>query len=307
MTWMVLLGLGLAAGVFVITDDDDDNTSSDSGGGGDTGGGTDTGGGSSIDPFIGDSEDNTIEGDADNNTILGKNGDDELDGGAGDDRVFGDGGKDSVEGGEGDDSIFGGHGRDLVMGGEGDDLERGGRDADVLIDSTGADTLHGDTGSDLIIASGTMDADAQAALEADPSPESGIGNLLDQLLIDFSADSDSEGDRVYGGQGDDTVIFGVNDTVSGGDGADTFVTASWLEGQEAATVTDFNPEEDQLVYAYDPADGEPELTMELVEQPDGSTNAVVSANGEIILRVQDQDETFDLAEHILLVNGVRAA
>ncbi|MGR3622979.1 calcium-binding protein [Pseudophaeobacter sp.] len=306
MLWMALVGLGLVAGIVLITDDDDE-TAADTGGGSDSGGGTDTGGGSNIDPFIGDSSNDTIAGDDADNTILGKNGTDDLDGNLGDDRIFGDGGDDSVDGGAGNDSVYGGHGDDLVMGGEDDDLNRGGRDKDVLIDATGTDTLYGDAGADLIIASGTMDAAAQTAFEASPTPENGIGNLLDQLQIDFSADSDTEGDRVYGGIGDDTVVFGVNDTVSGGEGADTLVTASWLEGQEAATVTDFDPVEDQLVYAYDPADGEPVLTMELVEQEDGSTNAVVSANGQIVLRLQDQDESFDLAEHILLVNGVRAA
>lgn len=312
MMWMALLGIGLVAGIAFIIDDDDDAPAvsgggDDTGGGTDTGGGNDTGGGADIDSFIGASGDDEIEGDAENNTILGKNGTDTLDGNGGDDRVFGDGGADSVQGGEGNDSVFGGNGEDLVQGGEDDDLVRGGRNDDVLIDTTGTDRLQGDGGDDLIIASGTMDPDAEAAFLADPTPENGIGNLLDQLQIDFSADSDTEGDQAFGGSGDDTVIFGVNDTVGGGSGADTFVTASWLEGQEAATVTDFDPAEDQLMYAYDPADGEPELTVELIENSDGTSDAVISANGSEVIRVLDQDDSFDLTEHVLLLNGVRAA
>lgn len=306
MVWMAALGIALVAGLVLIIDDDDDSTT-DTSGGSDTDGGTDTGGGADIDSFIGASGDDEIEGDDENNTILGKNGTDTLDGNAGDDRVFGDGGNDSVQGGEGNDSVFGGNGEDLVKGGEDDDLVRGGRNDDVLIDSTGADRLQGDGGDDLIVASGTMDADASAAFEANPVPDNGIGNLLDQLLIDFSADSDTEGDEAFGGSGDDTVIFGVNDTVGGGSGADTFVTASWLEGQDAATVTDFDPAEDQLMYAYDPAEGIPELTVEMVENDDGTTDAIVSANGSEVIRVLEQDDTFDLSENILLINGVRVA
>ncbi|WP_278921553.1 calcium-binding protein [Pseudophaeobacter profundi] len=323
MLWMALLGVGLIAGVaFIIDDDDDDNISSDTdggsdtSGGGDTGGGdtgggddtggTDTGGGDSIDPFTGASGDDEIVGDETDNTILGKNGTDNLDGGDGDDRVFGDGGHDTVQGGAGDDSVFGGHGNDLVMGGEDDDQSRGGRDDDVLIDATGTDTLHGDGGNDVIVASGTMDATAEAEFLANPEPDNGIANLLDQLQIDFSDDSDTEGDHVFGGSGDDTVIFGVNDTVTGGSGADTLLTASWLEGGDAATVTDFTPDEDRLIYAYDPADGEPDLSMEMVENDDGTSDAVISANGAVVIRVEDQDDSFDLAEHLLLVNGVRS-
>ncbi|MEP2718573.1 type I secretion protein [Pseudophaeobacter sp.] len=306
MAWMIALGVAAVAGLFLIFDDDDDPVT-DTGGGSDTGGGNDTGGGDEVDPFVGASGDDEIEGDAEDNTILGKNGMDTLDGNAGNDRVFGDGGQDSVQGGEGNDSVFGGRGDDLVQGGEGDDLVRGGRNDDVLIDTTGTDRLQGDGGDDLIIASGTMDPAAAEAFLADPEPDNGIANLLDQLLIDFSADSDTEGDQAFGGSGDDTVIFGVDDTVGGGSGADTFVTASWLEGQEAATITDFDTEEDRLIYAFDPADGEPALTMELVENRDGTSDAVISANGSEVIRVLEQDDSFDLAEHILLINGARAA
>ncbi|WP_122073813.1 hypothetical protein [Pseudophaeobacter sp. EL27] len=127
-----------------------------------------------------------------------------------------------------------------------------------------------------------MDPDSEAAFLANPELENGIGNLLDQLQIDFSTDSDTEGDRAFGGSGDDTVIFGVNDSVGGGSGADTFLTASYLEGEGAATVSDFDPDEDQLMYAYDPGDGEPDLTVEMVENSDGSSDAVISANGSVV-------------------------
>lgn len=307
MMWMALLGLGLVVGVAFIIDDDDDDTSSNSGGGSDTETDTDTGGGEEIDPFIGASGDDEINGDGEDNTILGKNGDDELNGRAGDDRVFGDGGQDSVDGAFGDDSVYGGHGDDLVLGGNGDDFSRGGRDDDVVVDTTGADVIFGDGDNDLIIASGTMDADASDAFLANPEPDTGIANLLDQLQIDFSEDTDGRGDAIFAGSGDDTVVFGADDTVSGGDGADTLLTASWLEGEDAATVTDFDPEEDRLLYAYDPADGEPVLTMELVENEDGTSDALVSANGAEVMRIEDQDETFDVTEHLLLINGVRSA
>lgn len=290
--WMALLGIGLVAGIALIIDDDDD-APAESGSGGDTGGGTDTGGGADIDSFIGASGDDEIDGDAEDNTILGKNGNDDLDGLAGNDRVFGDGGQDTVDGGEGDDKVFGGNGQDLVLGGEGDDFIRGGRDGDVLVDTSGADTIFGDTGNDLIVSSGNLD----------PATENDLAAVLSQPM-DFTQDADTEGDVVHAGTGDDTVIFGVNDTVTGGTGEDTFMALSWLEGEAAATITDFDPDEDNLVYSYDASQTEPVMTLALQDNGDGTSDALISANGHLVLRVEDQDPaTFDLTEHLVLVVG----
>ncbi len=292
MVWMAALGIALVAGLVLIIDDDDDSTT-DTSGGSDTDGGTDTGGGADIDSFIGASGDDEIEGDDENNTILGKNGDDILDGRGGDDRVFGDGGNDSVDGGEGDDAVFGGNGQDLVLGGEGNDLLRGGRDTDFLVDTDGADTIFGDTGDDLIVSSGNLD----------PATDNDLAAVLLQPM-DFTQDADTEGDVVHAGTGDDTVIFGVGDTVTGGSGTDTFMALSWLEGQPAATITDFNPNEDNLIYSYHESEAEPVMSLSMVENDDGTSDALISANGQLVLRVEDQDpDTFDLAEHLVLAVG----
>lgn len=291
MMWMALLGIGLVAGIAFIIDDDDDDAPADTGSGSDSGG--DTGGGSDVDSFIGASGDDDIDGDAENNTLLGKNGDDSLDGKEGDDRVFGDGGQDSVDGGEGDDEVFGGNGKDLVLGGEGNDLLRGGRDADLLVDTSGADTIYGDTGDDVIVSSGNLD----------PATENDIVAVLAQPM-DFISDADTEGDVVDAGNGDDTVIFGVNDTITGGAGEDTFMALSWLEGGEAATITDFDPDEDNLIYSYDASQTEPVMTVTMQDNDSGSSDALISANGHLVLRVEDQDPaTFDLTKHLVLIEG----
>lgn len=296
MVWMALLGLALVAGVVILVDDDDDDVVT---------GGSGGGGGEETDPHTGGVGDDIILGGEEDDTLLGRNGDDDLNGRRGDDRVFGDGGMDTVSGGMGDDSIYGGNGNDLVLGGDQHDLTRGGRDEDVLIDTVGTDTMYGDGGSDLLIGSGTMSEDAEEALLANPDPENGIANLLDQLQIDLTEDTDRQGDHLDGGSGNDTLLFGVNDTVTGGADADTFITASWLEGHGPAVVTDFDPAEDQLVYAYNRADGDPELTVETSENDDGTSDAVIFANGSEVIRVEGQGETFDIDEHLTLIYGAR--
>lgn len=291
MLWMALLGVGLVAGIVMVVDDDDDDVTTNSGSDGDSG--SDGGGGADIASFIGASGDDEIDGDAGNNTVLGKNGEDTLDGLEGDDRVFGDGGNDSVDGGEGNDSVFGGNGQDLVLGGEGDDLSRGGRDSDLLVDTSGADTIFGDTGNDLIVSSGNLL----------PGTENTIPAVLAQPM-DFTLDADTEGDVVHGGTGDDTMIFGVGDTVTGGTGEDTFLGLSWLEEGEEATITDFDPDEDNLIYSYHASQAEPVMTLSLEDNGDGTSDALISANGELVMRVEDQDpSTFNLTEHLVLVVG----
>lgn len=291
MAWMFLVGFAFIAGIVLIADDDDD-TAVDTSGGSDSGGGSDGGDGGSVEDFVGNANDNEITGDDGDNTILGKNGNDLLDGGEGVDRIFGDGGNDTVDGGPGNDSVFGGNGSDLVIGGEGDDLLHGNRDGDFLIDTSGTDSLFGDKGDDLIVSSGNLLPDTE---------NDALAVLTQQM--DFTTDADTEGDSVNGGAGNDFIIFGVDDTVTGGSGEDTFFAPSWLEPGEAATVTDFDPEEDRLIYSYHETQDEPEMTMRLVENEDGTSDVIVSANGSDVLRVQDQDESFDLSEHLIVVMG----
>ncbi|MGR3759546.1 calcium-binding protein [Roseobacteraceae bacterium NS-SX3] len=309
---MALIALGLVAGVaFIIDDDDDDNENVAAVE--DTETGTDTGGGSGEpdtddDPFEGDSGADSITGDPGDNSLMGRGGDDTLDGAQGSDRVFGDGGNDTVTGGNGADEVFGGRGDDMVQGGRGSDVVRGGSGDDLLVDSTGADTLHGDTGEDVIISSGFLTEEQTAALAANPDLPNGVANVLDTLDAlgaDMSQDTDGRADTVDGGFDDDLLIFGRGDQVTGGHGADTFLGGEWLETGETATITDFNPDEDRLVYGYDPANGEPELSLLTRDNGSGGSDAIVVANGVEVLRVAGQGGTFTLEEHLALIDAAR--
>ena len=155
-----------------------------------------------------------------NDTINGNAADNSLSGGAGSDRIYGSTGNDIIEGGsagvagnylrgdEGNDSITGGNnfddangnmGNDTVATGDGDDFCVGGKDNDVLFGDEGNDFVYGNLGDD--------------------SCTGGGGN-----------------DTVRGGQGTDALCGGGgndfvsgdrgDDTMTGGAGADIFHSSS---------------------------------------------------------------------------------
>jgi hypothetical protein len=83
----------------------------------------------------------TVNGSANNDTILGGAGADTLEGNAGDDHIEGGSGNDTISGGAGDDTLRGDLGVDTISGGAGDDQITGGEGADVLSGGDGADTF----------------------------------------------------------------------------------------------------------------------------------------------------------------------
>lgn len=262
MEFLILLGIGLTIGGVAIALDDDDGVEEQ---------------GPSAEP---------------------SDGDDRLSGSSGDDLILAGEGDDALLGNEGDDRLFGAEGTDILIGGAGDDFLRGGDAADLLIDGDGADTIMGDAGDDVIFASGFLNEEATAGLLANPPAGITEAGIRDLLEFDFSEDADPEGDEVSGGAGNDAIFFGVDDTVSGGAGSDTFLTGHWTEENGGAEITDFDPDEDQIVYGYDRADGFPSLTLQAREAEDGSMDAVLFHNGSEILTVVGQGNSFSLLQNI---------
>jgi Ca2+-binding RTX toxin-like protein len=132
--------------------------------------------------------------------------------GAGDDLVFAD---------DGDDWVYGEAGFDSLFGGKGDDKLFGGTQNDNLYGDCGDDVLHGDSGLSTIKGS------------------------------DFGSDN------LVGGDGNDKLYAGDgNDTLSGGAGKDSFhfkwqdpmINLAALTGRAFATITDFDPNKDRLVF-----------------------------------------------------------
>ncbi|MBF9195203.1 cadherin domain-containing protein [Microvirga terrestris] len=93
--------------------------------------------------LTGNSQDNTVVGGVGNDTLNGEEGDDSIVGGSGNDSIVGGDNDDWLEGGANDDTLLGGEGVDTLVGGHGNDRLDGGAGNNTLDGGAGADTLIG--------------------------------------------------------------------------------------------------------------------------------------------------------------------
>lgn len=136
-------------------------------------------------------------------------------------------GDDVVLAGEGDDTIYGATGDDSVLAGKGDDLLIGGKGRDVLIGGDGDDDLRGYEGADALWG--------------------GDFSMADGALVD-----DLDADTLSGGWGDDILIGGAKDLLTGGAKADTFYAIkNAAEEDNAPIVSDFEVGVDKLGVVVD--------------------------------------------------------
>ncbi|WP_193748749.1 calcium-binding protein [Leisingera sp. ANG-Vp] len=187
--------------------------------------------------------------------------------------LTGTGQNDTIQGGAGDDAISAGNGDERLRGGAGDDLLSGGLMYEVPQDQA-ADALD----------------DFQSGLDVRFTPE-------------FSSVSDDgASDTLVGGDGLDTLIAGDGDVLTGGGGSgNDFVTGYWAEGNTAAVVTDFDLDEDALLYYYPEAEGAPELTVEIEDNGSGGQDSVLYADGSAIMRINGTGGTLSVDVHVRAV------
>lgn len=248
----------------------------------------------------------SLSGTGGDETMLGLEGDDVLWGRGGDDVVFAGIGDDVATGALGNDRVYGSDGDDVVSGLWGDDLLRGGAGDDAIVDTRGADTIFGDSGNDTILASGFLDE--QALLTTALGAEAGETSLQEAFAatmtaanINYETDEDGQGDLINAGGRDDMVVFGLNDTVTGGAGADTLLGGDWITDENAARITDFDAAEDVLVYSA--AEGTtPALSITYSEgATEAEGDAILSNDGVPAIVVQDVGTGFTL-ENVQVIN-----
>ena len=187
------------------------------------------------DTLIGGAGDDQLIGDDGTDTLLGGEGNDTLDGGDGDDFLLGEGGNDSLTGGQGRDALSGGDGADSLNGGTHADFLDGGAGNDALMGWLGDDKLYGGAGADVL-----MGGDGNDYLD---------GTAQESAQVPLS----DRQDYLNGDTGNDTIVAGPGDWATGGEGADEFDLAGWLDqGGGVVTITDYDPAEDRLVLVYDP-------------------------------------------------------
>ena len=175
-----------------------------------------------------------ILGTGGNDTLVGADRADRITGDAGNDILVGNDGADSLDGGAGNDTLVGGNGIDMMFGGAGDDILRPfgtdttpGSDPELVDGGTGTDTLdltgYG-TGVSVTLGItvvngyhvGTVEQSG-STIAALTSIERAVGTSFNDVLIGLGYD-------LLGYQPTEQVS--TNDTLEGGDGADTyFLTA----------------------------------------------------------------------------------
>lgn len=216
-------------------------------------------------------------GTEENDILTGDAGDNLLRALAGDDLVMGEGGDDTLEGGSGQDVLFGGKQADSVSGGAGDDYLVGGK---------GEDTLDGGAGDDVLIGSDQIrDVELTAAIQA-VTDLSDLDALLDSdSYVDLTRDL-GEADLLLGGDGEDALVLGANDTGTSGAGEDLIVIGDWMNTDEGhAVVTDLRDLQtsgDLLVLEYDGTGPAPDLR---IEHDDAEGVSYLFADERLVLEV----------------------
>ncbi|MDB4558781.1 Hint domain-containing protein [Amylibacter sp.] len=152
----------------------------------------------------------------------------------------------TIDGGAGGDSLIGGSGDDTLFGGAGDDTLEGGAGADSLAGGAGLDYVdysNSDAGVSVnlttnVASGGHATGDTLAGIDGI------IGSDFGDTLTGFNAQGVDYTNIFYGGAGADTLDGrGGDDTLFGGDDADTFVYQDGfgndtIEGGEGGTDND---------------------------------------------------------------------
>jgi Ca2+-binding RTX toxin-like protein len=158
-----------------------------------------------IEGVIGTNFSDNISGTGGGDWLRGGLGDDTLEGAGGDDQIFGEGGSDTLNGGAEQDRLSGGDGSDLINGGDGFDVLFGGENSPGFT-------------------------------------ERGLFSiaLVRYARSDLILDTDAQADTLFGGEGDDALFVGYNDSADGGahafQGDSIYVS---LQGATTAVTVDF--------------------------------------------------------------------
>lgn len=220
----------------------------------------------------------------------GGDGADGFAGSDGDDTFNGGGGNDLLAGLDGDDLLLGAKGNDWLLGFDGADHLSGGPGSDVLIGGQGADVLIGGAGDDFIESANLVDESAlQTSLQ-------GIQRISDVVFQYDMTQSPDSGDTVDMGDGNDTVVAGDDDTLTGGEGADEFALGDWISGDAPVEITDFNTAEDVLSFVYNGDGPPPDLTVERDSQ---TGIATLRADGEPVAILRNSAPDFSMQNVVL--------
>lgn len=216
----------LGSGSYTFLGNQEDNYIQGGGTGGTMSGygGNDTLGGGLGDDLMngGDGNDNA-HGGAGNDTLRGNNGNDLLFGELGNDLIKGDDGNDYLEGGDGNDNLQGGAGDDQLFGGAGADSLDGGTGNDLLVGGAGADTYFVDSLTETVVENAGEGLDTIKTRLGSFTLVSQVENLSYIGTDNFTGTGNELANKLLGSIGDDILDgAGGADILTGMAGSDVF-------------------------------------------------------------------------------------
>ena len=210
-----------------------------------------------------------------------------------DDVVNGLGGNDTLRGGIGDDTLNGGDGNDILTGGLGEDVLNGGEGVDRVL-YTAASTGVTINVINPNLNTGEAAGDSYISIEIfsgsnldDRITSGGEANQLIGLAGDDTLTGAGGNDTLFGGDGDDRLVGGGdNDNLFGQNGTDTFVFST---GAGNDIIRDFEDGVDMIEFR-----GAVDSFADLTITQDGDDAIISSANGTItVLDIEIADLTVD--------------
>ena len=268
LTVLLLVGLGLALLVPLLSDDDDD--------------------GSDVNEIEGTRQDDEINGTSGadeifaldgNDTINSGDGEDFINAGLGNDTVNGGADRDEIEGRDGDDILFGFGGSDTIEGGAGDDRIDGGEGTDFLRGGRGADVILGGPNGELV--------DGEIVKNNDPGGVARGEGGEDQVFIwgnsGLAAGGLNSDDPGTGDEKDEVILVTGVGTLEDNEGTTDFYALATLDDaqQTTATITEFDEDEHRMILTIDIASDQtamPDVDFTLTQtEIDGVNGVLVEA------------------------------
>jgi len=241
-----------------------------------------------MDPFEGQSENETIKGLGGADIIEGNGGNDVIKGGEPDDWLFGGDGNDGLRGQAGSDFLEDVQGSDLLVGGSGDDFliawdDELGHDLDTLDGGAGDDILLGNDGDILI---GGADNDEFEVIIGQDGADPVV--IRDLTLLHSGKGSDS----LSGGEGADTL--------TGWAGNDVF---SYEQGDlaDGETITDFTPGRDVLELELEGVSSVSDINFRILNNGLGAELSF-GDHGKVILRGEFELSSLRQSANFIFLN-----
>ncbi len=176
----------------------------------------------------------------------------------------------------------------------GEDYTFEGGSADEYAFAEGYGSLSGGGGSDTLVAE---DIASLSGGDGDDYLRGNYDKAVDRPQgSDFFADHTNDGPNVLdGGAGNDRIDFDTEDKVTGGDGADSLTGYLEVSPDEAASISDFDPAEDNLTIWVEKGASDVTLGVE-------NGNTLIVQDGKVLATIQGQS-SLTLGYQVMQSNG----